>query len=87
VPLTVSLDISANAAAITVRLREPDLPRPFRMPLFPLPAVVGLLLNGLLLAAVLYEDPVNSVLGLIVVAVIGLLYKSVTGKRKKDQLN
>ena len=83
VPLTLCLDISVNAAAITVRLREPDLPRPFRMPLFPLPAMVGLLLNGLLLAAVIYEDAVNSLLGLIVVAVIGLLYKSVTGSRRK----
>ena len=46
----------------------------FRMPLFPLPAIVGLLLNGLLLAAVVYEDPTHSLLGLGTVAVIGLFY-------------
>jgi APA family basic amino acid/polyamine antiporter len=84
VPLTLSLDIAVNAAAITVRLREPDLPRPFRMPLFPAPAIVGLLLNGLLLTAVIYEDPANSLSGLLVVAAIGLLYttRAVLARRR-----
>jgi APA family basic amino acid/polyamine antiporter len=74
VPLTVSLDIAVNAAAIVMRLREPNLARPFRMPLFPLPAVLGLVLNGLLLAAVIYEDPTNSLLGLVAAAVIAIVY-------------
>jgi hypothetical protein len=45
------------------------------MPLFPLPAIVGLILNGLLLAAVVYENPTHSLLGLITVAIIGLIYQ------------
>ena len=75
VPLTLIIDISVGAASIGVRLREPHLARPYRMPLFPLPAVVGILLNGLLLAAVIYEDAANSLLGIVVVAAIGLIYK------------
>jgi APA family basic amino acid/polyamine antiporter len=86
VAMTVSIDIAVNAAAIAMRLQEPALPRPFRMPLFPLPALVGLLLNGLLLAAVIYEDPANSLAGLVVVAAIGLVYKArtVMGKRSVE---
>jgi APA family basic amino acid/polyamine antiporter len=86
VAMTVSIDIAVNAAAIAMRLREPALPRPFRMPLFPLPALVGLLLNGLLLAAVIYEDPANSLAGLVVVAAMGLVYKArmVMGKRSVE---
>ncbi len=75
-PLTISIDIGVNSAAIAMRLREPDLARPFRMPLFPLPAVLGLILSVLLLGAVIYEDPFNSLLGLVTIAVIGLIYKS-----------
>ncbi len=59
-----------------MRLREPDLARPFRMPLFPLPAILGLIFSVLLLGAVIYEDPFNSLLGLVTVAVVGLVYKS-----------
>ena len=74
VPLSISVDISVNAAAIAMRLREPALARPFRMPLFPLPAIIGLILNGLLLVAVVYENPTHSLLGLAAVATIGLVY-------------
>lgn len=75
VPLTLILDISVGVAAIAMRLREPHLARPYRMPLFPVPPIVAILLNGLLLAAVVYEDPANSLVGIIVVAAIGLIYQ------------
>jgi len=73
---SISVDISVNAAAIAMRLREPALTRSFRMPLFPLPAIVGLILNGLLLAAVVYENPSHRLLGLTTVAIIGLVYQA-----------
>ena len=76
VPLTISIDIAVNSAAIAMRMREPDLARPFRMPLFPLPAILGLIFSVLLLGGVIYEDPFNSLLGLVTVAVIGLVYMS-----------
>lgn len=37
--------------------------------------VLGLLFNGLLLAALIHEDRVNSLLGLVTVTVIGIVYK------------
>jgi len=73
-PLTLTIDISVNAAAIAIRRREPALARPFRMPLYPLPAVIGMLLNGLLLIAVVYENPFHSLLGIAAVASIATFY-------------
>jgi APA family basic amino acid/polyamine antiporter len=66
------VDLVVNAASIALRMREPNLARPFRMPFFPLPAIFGLVLNGLLLAAVIYEDPINSLFGLVVITTIWL---------------
>ena len=85
VPLTLILDISVGVAAIAMRLREPHLARPYRMPLFPVPAIVAILLNGLLLAAVIYEDPANSLVGIIVVAAIGLIYQAlaISNRRRR----
>ena len=61
-----------DLAAIRVRMAEPTLPRPFKMPLFPLPALVGLSVNLLLMAAVIYEDPLHSLIGLAVLLAIGI---------------
>jgi APA family basic amino acid/polyamine antiporter len=46
--LIATLNAFVNAAAILMRWREPALERPWRMPLFPLPALVALLGNGAL---------------------------------------
>ena len=48
-----------NLSAIVLRRREPELERPYRMPLFPLPAIFALLVNLGFLAAFLYESPVT----------------------------
>jgi APA family basic amino acid/polyamine antiporter len=61
----------ADLAAIRMRMAEPDLPRPFRMPLFPLPALIGLSVNLLLLGAVIYEDPLHSMIGIGALIIIG----------------
>jgi APA family basic amino acid/polyamine antiporter len=64
-----------DLAAIAMRIREPDLPRPFRMPLFPIPAVAGFCMNALLVGAMAYEDPFDSSLGVGLVIVIGIAMK------------
>lgn len=74
VPLGVLCDALMCAAAIRLRLREPDLPRPFRMPLFPLPALFGLALNLALLAGVIWENPRDSVIGLAALTLVGAAY-------------
>ena len=55
------------AALVRLRRREPDLPRPFRVPLYPLPPLVFALLSALALALTAWERP------LAVGAGVGLL--------------
>jgi APA family basic amino acid/polyamine antiporter len=86
VPVTAIVVASMDLAAIRMRYREPELARPFRMPLFPLPAVLGLLVNAALIAAVFYEDPIHSSLGLALVAVIGVVYKIKSARFKKVEI-
>ena len=75
-PTGILINGAVDLAAIRLRYCEPDLPRPFKMPLFPLPALIGLLINGALLIALSYEDPFNSLAGIGFVAVIGAVYKA-----------
>ena len=77
VAMTVSLVIVVNLAAVKLRRTEPDLPRPFRIPLYPLPAIAAVGLNLALLAALIFEDPVHSLGGLAFLAVVGAIYATV----------
>ena len=43
------------------------------MPLFPLPALIGFSVNAVLVAAVFYQDPFDSSLGVGLVVAVGLL--------------
>ena len=49
------------------------LARPWRMPLYPWPIVIALIANLALLAAFVYDDPFNSLLGLAIVAGFALV--------------
>lgn len=49
--------LSVNLAAIVLRRREPDLERPYRMPFFPLPALIAATGNAALLTAFTLDDP------------------------------
>jgi APA family basic amino acid/polyamine antiporter len=71
-PFTLGITGLCNLAAIRMRFKEPQLARPFRMPLFPLPAVFGFSVNALLVGAVFYEDPFHSSLGVGLVLAIGV---------------
>ena len=45
-------------SSIRLRIVEPDLPRPWRMPLFPWIAIGASLLNAALIALVMWDDPI-----------------------------
>lgn len=81
VPLTVAIIGSLDLAAIVMRRNEPDLPRPFKMPLFPLPAILGLALNLALLAAMFIDDPRRTSLGIGGAIVLGVGYAALGKKR------
>ena len=74
VAVGLGLTIAVNFAVIRLRRTEPDLPRPFRMPWFPLPPILAIGLNAALLAALIYEDPGHSLAGLAALACIGAGY-------------
>ncbi|MFQ3595612.1 MAG: APC family permease [Sphingomonadaceae bacterium] len=71
-PLRILIEISLILTLIRLRRTAPQLRRPFRMPLYPLPAVLALAANTLLLLAVVWEDPGNSGIALAAVAAAGL---------------
>jgi APA family basic amino acid/polyamine antiporter len=72
-PFNLLVPAAADLSAIRMRSREPQLPRPFRMPFYPWPAIVGLVTNLLLLFAIIYEDPRDSLIGIFVVAALALV--------------
>ena len=55
--------ILVTLAAIALRRREPDLPRPFRVPWFGPVVALSLLVNAALLAAFVAEEPWGGALG------------------------
>ena len=55
-PFVMIILLSFSLAVIRLRRTEPDLPRPWKMPLFPLPALVSVALNAILLALFLVSD-------------------------------
>lgn len=72
VSLLAAMSLCINLAAIAMRLREPELARPYRMPLFPLPALFAMIVNAGLLWAFVYEDPVTSLRAFMLLAAIVL---------------
>lgn len=64
-----------NAGSVLLlRRREPERPRPFRVPGFPVVPVIYVALSVLLLASTVYEAPIVSALGLGTTALGGIVY-------------
>ena len=74
VAIGVGVVIVVNLSAIRLRRIEPDLPRPFRVPLYPIPIIIAVAVNLALLVALVIEDPVNSIAGFAIVGTLGLGY-------------
>jgi APA family basic amino acid/polyamine antiporter len=83
VAMTVALVVVVNLAAIRLRSSEPDLPRPFRIPFYPLPAIAAAGLNLAMLAALVFEDRVHSLGGFAFLAVVGAAYAIVHSVKRK----
>ena len=85
IPVGTAIVIAVNFAAIRLRRTQPDLERPFRIPLYPLPPLVAIALNAAFLVAILVEDPVNSLVGFFGLACVGLVYFLI-GRRLRPQI-
>lgn len=65
-PWTIGAILMVCLSAIALRLREPNLARPYRMPLFPLPAIAAALVQTALLAIAVIDDPLDGVWSFVV---------------------
>jgi APA family basic amino acid/polyamine antiporter len=82
IPLNVALFLAVNAAAVRLRQKEPDLLRPFRIPLYPIPVVIAIAINAVLLAVLVYENPVHSLAGFGLLVTIAAIYWFIGQKRQ-----
>jgi APA family basic amino acid/polyamine antiporter len=61
------------AGVMRLRRREPDLERPFRVPLYPLPPLVFVAISGVSLGVVAWDRPRTVAAVVVLVAALGLL--------------
>jgi APA family basic amino acid/polyamine antiporter len=64
-PWSIGVILIVCLAAIQLRYAEPDLPRPWRMPLFPWIAIAASLTQAALVALVMWDDPKSGLLSAI----------------------
>jgi basic amino acid/polyamine antiporter, APA family len=83
-PMVMVVFFLLSVSAIRLRRTEPDLPRPWKMPLFPLPAVVSATLNLMLLAFFLISDWKTGIFSAILLALAIPIYLFGRG-RWRDQ--
>src|SRR5207244_2649126 len=72
--IAIVINIAVDLAALGLRRKEPGLERPYRMPLYPLPPLLGIAINLAVLAALFHEDLLNSALGIVAPVVAAGVY-------------
>jgi len=82
--LTLASSI-AVAAVIVLRIRRPDLPRPFRVPAYPWPIVFYLAVSAWTLIWAIQGRPVESLLGLGTTVAAGIAFYFLGRKTPADQ--
>lgn len=74
VSLSQAIVLAVIVAVVALRRKEPELDRPFRVPLYPWPIVAAAAINLALLAVFVIQDPVNALLGFGLVAALSAGY-------------
>ena len=82
-PWTMAAIMVICLCAIRLRVVEPDLPRPWKMPLFPWIAVLGAAIQASLILVVVLDDPVAGLLSAIAAVAPLPLYFLLTGAWKR----
>ncbi len=73
----ILINISVDLAALGLRRSEPNLPRPYRMPFFPLPPLAGIAINLVVLVALVREDPAHTLVAIVAPVVAALVYLAI----------
>jgi amino acid transporter/nucleotide-binding universal stress UspA family protein len=74
-----------NAAMILIRIREPDLPRRYRAPLFPLLPILGIVFNVGLAVYQFTFQPMAWYVGLVWVALGAIVYVAYTSRATEEE--
>jgi APA family basic amino acid/polyamine antiporter len=64
----------AVLGVMVLRVTQPDLPRPFRIPLYPLPPLLFLAISGFAMAYTAIVKPLEALFGLLTLVVALLVY-------------
>ena len=80
--LLALMGVAVNAAVIVMRVREPDLDRPWKMPLYPLPAIIALAINATLFVVFVVEDPATTAKAFGALAVLIAVAWAITRRSK-----
>ncbi len=67
-PILALVNMLMGVAVIRIRMKEPSLPRPFKMPLYPLPAILTILMNAGLTVFFTVSDLENTRWSFLIVA-------------------
>jgi APA family basic amino acid/polyamine antiporter len=65
-PWNIGSILMVCLAAIALRIREPELNRPWKMPLYPWTAIFACLIQAALIAVVVWDDPVSGLWSAVV---------------------
>jgi APA family basic amino acid/polyamine antiporter len=67
-PWSIGAILMVCLSAIKLRVSEPDLPRPWKMPLFPWIAIGAALVQATLIAVVVWDNPLSGLASAAVAA-------------------
>ncbi|HEY1928170.1 MAG TPA: hypothetical protein VGG92_11960, partial [Caulobacteraceae bacterium] len=70
-------------SSIALRYKEPDLPRPYRAPLFPWLPALATLAQAALIAVVVVDDPASGLWSAIVIAAPLPIFLWVSRRRRR----
>ena len=66
--------VAVLLAAVQLRRSHPEMPRPYRMPWYPVTITLALIANVALLVAFIYDDPFDALIGLGIVFALMLVW-------------
>ena len=82
-PWSIGAILMVCLSAIKLRVSEPDLPRPWKMPLFPWIAIGAAVVQAALIAVVVWDDPLSGLASAMVAAAPIPIYVLLEARRRK----
>jgi len=76
----------SSAAVIKLRRSEPELPRPYHAPLYPLTPIIALVLSLVCIAAMIVKYPTQALVYVAILAVAFLLFVMVVPKERRSSI-